>query len=69
MSSNDKIRKVDVEKLSSDRIDNLGVQIGDKLAKILQKASDDANRFLTVYGLEVKLTYKLAQKEATKENN
>jgi len=63
MPLDDRIRRVNVDKLKNKQIDMLSEQIGDKLGKILQSASNDANKLLNVYGLEIKVDYNIIEKK------
>lgn len=48
-------RKLDVEKLTLEQADALSVQISEKVKEINDKAINEANRFLNVYGMEAKM--------------
>lgn len=48
-------RKVDLEKLTLEEQENLGKQIGDKIAHHVDLTIADVNRFLKVYGLQAKM--------------
>jgi len=63
MPLDDRIRRVNVDKLKNKQIDMLSEQIGGKLGKILQSASNDANKLLNVYGLEIKVDYNIIEKK------
>lgn len=58
MSIRDRIKKVDVEKMDIETVENLSVQLGDKVAKIMKKSIEESNELLNIYGLEVGLTIK-----------
>ena len=53
----DRVRKVNVESLSYEDAEQLGVEIGRKLAEIAQEAAEKANRMLKIYGLETKMGF------------
>lgn len=70
MSERDRIKQVDVSKLEDQRIDELGVQIGEKVGKIINQACLDINKFLEIYGLEAMITYDIkpkVQKQSDKD--
>lgn len=48
-------RKVDVTKMSTEQVDVLAEQIGIKLRELSDKAVEEANEFLKIYGLTVKM--------------
>ena len=48
-------RKVDVNKLSTEEADQLGVQIGDKVRGICDEAALKINQILGVYGMSAKI--------------
>lgn len=47
--------KFDIDKLTPDEAERLGSQIGETIRQITDKAVEDANRLLSVYGLEAKM--------------
>lgn len=55
----DRIKKVDLDKLSEKRVDELGVQIGNKLKEVLEETQKKANEIANVYGLKVNIHYKI----------
>lgn len=60
----DKERKVNVEKMSNEQVDNLSERLGNKIADILNKAAEDCNRLMNVYGLEILVNYKMKPNKA-----
>lgn len=54
----DRVKEVDVSKLSNERVDEIGEQIGKKFQKLLDEMEanmEEANRIFSVYGIEVKM--------------
>lgn len=58
-----RVRKVDVEKLSDDELAKLQQVISDKVIKIINKANEDANKILSVYGMETQMVMEIKEKE------
>lgn len=54
---NERIRKVDVEKMTPDQADALSKQIGEKVRGIADKACDEANKILNIYGMQAKMQF------------
>ena len=48
-------RKVDVNQLPPEQVDQLSIQIGDKVRGIVDEAADKVNALLKVYGLSAKI--------------
>lgn len=80
----DRERKLDVNKLSPEQVENLSVQIGDKVRSICDETTDKLNMLLKIYGLSAKIaivfndldgnevsryTKKTRKKRKTKRNN
>lgn len=61
----DRKREVNVEKMDAEQVTNLSQQIGEKISKILNQAVADANQFLSIYGLTIKVGYEMAPFAAT----
>ena len=57
-----RIRKVDVTNLSEEDLIKLEKAIGDKIAKIINKANEEANRVLDVYGMETRMVMEIKEK-------
>lgn len=55
MELKDRERKIDVNSMASEDVDNLSVQIGDKMREICDEAADKANAVLRIYGMEAKI--------------
>jgi len=53
----ERVRKVDLEKLSEEEADQLSQRIGEKLRQIMDKACDEANRIAQIYGIQVKMQF------------
>jgi hypothetical protein len=58
---NDRIRKVDVEKMSLDRADQLSKQIGDKVVGVQQEALEKINKILNIYGMEAQISVSISK--------
>ena len=69
MSINDRMRKVDLNKMDNDALANLEVQLGEKTAKLLNKTAEEINKFLNIYGLQAKLSYQLEELEKVEEKD
>lgn len=48
-------RKVDVDKMSTDEINVLSIQIGNKMREICEEAASRANAILNIYGANCKI--------------
>lgn len=51
--------KIDIDKLSLKKLENLSLKLGKKIGKILDKASKEANKVANIYGLEVRVGYNI----------
>lgn len=58
-----RVRKVDVSKLSEEELTKLQAAISDKIIKIINKANEDANKILSVYGMETQMVMEIKEKE------
>ena len=58
-----RIRKVDVNKLSEEELAKLQDAISQKIIKIINKANEDANKILSIYGMETQMVMEIKQKE------
>lgn len=58
-----RVRKVDVDKLSDVELEKLQKAISDKVIKIINKANEDANKILSVYGMETQMIMEIKEKE------
>lgn len=65
MDLHERVRKVDVTKMSPVEVDNLSVQIGSKVREICDEASLKVNAILAVYGMKAKIA--IAFNELPKE--
>lgn len=50
-----RIRKVDMEKLTPEQAEELSNQIGAKLRELIDKTVEEANNFLKIYGMKAKM--------------
>lgn len=57
-----RIRFVDVEKLTDEQLEVVREQLGSKVREIEDEACEKANKFLSVYGLEVKMKIVIQEK-------
>jgi hypothetical protein len=48
-------RKVDISKMSTESVDNLSTQIGDKVRQICDEAAEKVNAILKIYGMSAKM--------------
>lgn len=60
---NDRIRKVNVETMSTEQADSLSTQLGSEIDKKLVAVKNELNKMLGVYGLELELGFQIKQKE------
>lgn len=58
-----RVRKVDVNKLSEEELAQLQKAISDKIIKIINKANEEANKILSVYGMETQMIMEIKEKE------
>ena len=58
-----RVRKVDVSKLNDEDLAKLEKAISDKIIKIINKANEDANKILSVYGMETQMIMEIKEKE------
>ena len=56
-------RKVDLEKMNESQLSTLEKEMAKKLESILVNAAKEANQFLNIYGIQIKIAYELQQKE------
>lgn len=58
-------RKVDIEKIDLNRVDEISDQIGEKVKIIVDKSIEDVNRILKIYGMKAVMQIAI---EEIKEN-
>jgi hypothetical protein len=58
-----RVRKVDVSKLSDEQLEKLQKAISDKIIHIINKANEDANKILSIYGMETQMVMEIKEKE------
>lgn len=56
-SVKERIRRVDINKLQAEQAEKIANQIGVQAGEIINQAEKDCNKFLEVYGLEIKIGY------------
>jgi hypothetical protein len=52
-------RKVDVEKLDEGQIESIGEALGKKIGTITDKAAEDVNAIMNIYGIRAKVVIQL----------
>ena len=52
-------RKVDVEKLDETQLDSIGEALGKKIGAISDKAAEDVNQIMNIYGIKAKVVIQL----------
>lgn len=55
MELKERVRKVDVTKMSTEQVDNLSDQIGEKVRGICDEAAQRINSILSIYGMSAKI--------------
>jgi len=58
----ERVRKIDVERLSEEQLETLEDQLQEKTSKIINDTSDRINKYLDVYGLEIKIGFGIKPK-------
>lgn len=48
-------RKVDISKMSIEQVDNLSLQVGQKVQQICDEAAAKVNEILNIYGMSAKM--------------
>jgi hypothetical protein len=59
----ERVRKVDVNKLGTEQADLLSQQIGEKVVQIQKDALEKMNRILSIYGMQAELSVKIGKIE------
>lgn len=57
----ERVRKVDVNKLDKEQADLLSQQIGEKVIQIQKESLEKMNRILNVYGMAAELSIKIGK--------
>lgn len=52
-------RKVDINSMTLEQVDDISIQLGTKIKDICQEAVEKANKLLSVYGLSAKMSISL----------
>jgi hypothetical protein len=52
-----RVRKVDIDKLTPEQADNISEQIGEKLREMIDDTVSKANRMLNIYGFNCKMQF------------
>jgi hypothetical protein len=58
-----RVRKVSIEKLNEEQLQAVEQKLVEKINPIVQKAIQDANRFLEPYGLSAKMAFEVVEKQ------
>lgn len=58
-----RVRKVDVEKMSEEELAKLQEAISQKIIKIINKANEDANKILSIYGMQTQMIMEIKEKD------
>jgi hypothetical protein len=56
MDLKDRERKVEINKLDKEQINQLGIMISEKINQICTGAAEEVNKILSVYGLNAKMS-------------
>lgn len=68
MSISDRMKKVDLNKMSENELVELEVKLGNKTSEILNQASKDINKVLNIYGLQAKVSYVIEEIQGEQVN-
>lgn len=60
-------RKIDISKLPSEEVDLISKQIGEKIKEICDKACEEANKILAIYGMKSKMQIVIDHPDLKKE--
>lgn len=55
MELKDRERKISIDNMSQNEVDNLSAQVGDKMREICEEAAKRANSILNIYGMSAKI--------------
>jgi len=70
MELKDRERSFDISKLTAADAERLSQQLGEKVREICDKACNEANRLLNIFGLSAQMQIVIDQKDKlTKKNN
>jgi hypothetical protein len=61
-------RKVDIQNLPEDQLEQLTQQISNKMKKLIDETCGKANKILDVYGLKAKMTLVILDKNSVEDN-
>lgn len=62
-----RVRKVDLNQMNVEQAEAISEQIGIKIREICDKAIEDANKLLNIYGLSAKMQIVIEGQEMVKE--
>lgn len=68
MELRERERKVDLNSMSTDQVDEISAQLGDKVREICDEAVAKANRLLNIYGMSAKMQIVLDHPDLKKES-
>lgn len=57
----ERVRKVDVNKMTEEQAAQLQKQIATEMARIMDEANTKCNEFLNIYGMQSKINYQITQ--------
>jgi hypothetical protein len=58
----DRERKANLETMDPAQVDSTAVEMGKRITKILEEAKAEADRMLSIYGLQLDLGYEIKSK-------
>ena len=61
-------RKLDINNMPPEQVDAISKQLGDRIREICDKAVEEANRLLNVYGMSAKMQIVIDHPDLKKEN-
>jgi len=56
-------RKVDIEKLADENLQEISDRIGEKVRTIVDNAVEEVNKILAIYGMEAKMEIAITEKK------
>jgi len=60
-------RKINVEDLTLEQIDDISITLGEEVAKVMDEANKKCNKLLNIYGLQTKIGYEMVPYEKPKK--
>lgn len=62
----ERIRKVDLKTLDNSQLDSIGEVLGNKIGSICDKAAEEVNNIIKIYGLSAKIAVQLHDEKTGK---